>query len=141
MVTRLKCWIYSKRLLFESVRITRNADPNKYSYSEYSIVFDSHSFVLFPNGWGRNVIISGADMRSSVHANNKYKDILILAKAGTKRLDNSTLTAEAEYCINFLRSQRKSLHYNGSNGFLIVNATKIHQCKAKDSKIKRYPCV
>ena len=79
-----------------------------------------------------------------MHANNKYKDILVLAKAGTKGLDNSTLTAEAEYCINFSRSQRKFcliLHYNGSNGFLIVNATKIHQIKAKDSKIKRYPCV
>ena len=63
MVTRLKCWIYSKRLLFESVRITRNTDPNKYSYSEYSIVFDSHSLVSLPNGWGRNAIISGADMR------------------------------------------------------------------------------
>ena len=79
-----------------------------------------------------------------MHANNKYKDILVLAKAGTKGLDNSTLTAEAEYWINFSRSQRKFcliLHYNGSNGFLIVNATKIHQIKAKDSKIKRYPCV
>ena len=32
-----------------------------------------------------------------------------------------------------------SLHYNGSNSFLFVNATKIHQFKAKDSEIKRYP--
>ena len=32
-----------------------------------------------------------------------------------------------------------SLHYNGSNSFLFVNATKIYQFKAKDSEIKPYP--
>ena len=31
------------------------------------------------------------------------------------------------------------LHYNGSNSFLFVNATKIYQFKAKDSEIKKYP--
>ena len=31
-----------------------------------------------------------------------------------------------------------SLHYNGSNSFLFVNATKIYQSKAKDSEIKDY---
>ena len=81
-------------------------------------------------------------MSSSVHANNKNKDILILGKGQTQGLDNTTLTTESEYSINFSRSQRKfclSLHYNGSNSFLFVNATKIHQFKAKDSEIKRYP--
>ena len=52
------------------------------------------------------------------------------------------LTAEAQYSIRFSRSNRKfclSLHYNGSNGFLFVKATKIYQFKAKDSEIKKYP--
>ena len=31
-----------------------------------------------------------------------------------------------------------SLHYNGSNSFLVVNATKVYQFKAKNSKIKDY---
>ena len=31
-----------------------------------------------------------------------------------------------------------SLHYNESNSFLFVNATKIYQFKAKDSEIKDY---
>ena len=31
-----------------------------------------------------------------------------------------------------------SLHYNGSNSFLLVNATKIYQFKAKDSEINNY---
>ena len=53
------------------------------------------------------------------------------------------ITAEAESSINFSRSGRKfclSLHYNGSNSLLFVNATKIHQFKAKkNSEIKPYP--
>ena len=31
-----------------------------------------------------------------------------------------------------------SLHHNGSNSFLSVNATKIYQFRAKDSEIKDY---
>ena len=53
--------------------------------------------VQIPNfDWGENVIIFGADMSSSVHANNKNKDILILGKGQTQGSDNTTLT-EAEY--------------------------------------------
>ena len=84
----------------------------------------------------------GADTSSSVHANNKNENILILGKGETKELDNTTLTAAVEYSIDFARSQRKfclSFHYNGSNSFLFVNGTKIHQFKARDSEIKRYP--
>ena len=33
-----------------------------------------------------------------------------------------------------------SLHYNKSNSFLFVNATKTYQFKAKDSEIKITPC-
>ena len=47
------------------------------------------------------------DMTSSVHANNRDKDILILGKGQTQGLDNTTLTAKTEYSINFSRSQRK----------------------------------
>ena len=53
-------------------------------------------------------------MSSSVHDINKNKDILILGKGQRKGLDNTTLTAEAEYFINFSKSQRKfclNLHY------------------------------
>ena len=31
------------------------------------------------------------------------------------------------------------MHFNGSNSFLFVNATKIYQFKAKDSEINKYP--
>ena len=80
-------------------------------------------------------------MSSSVHIDNKGKDILILGKGSTKRLDSTTLTAEAKYPINFTQSGKRfilSLHYNGSNSFLFVNATKVYQSKAKNSEIKDY---
>ena len=39
-------------------------------------------------------------MSSSVHVDNKKKDILILGKGPTKGLDDTTLTSEAQYSIN-----------------------------------------
>ena len=39
-------------------------------------------------------------MSSSVHIDNKNKDILILDERPTQRLDDTTLTAEAKYPIN-----------------------------------------
>ena len=62
--------------MFGAVKLTKNAGINKYKYSRYSIGFDSSGSVLFPNGsFGQNVIIFEADMSSSVHANNKKKNI------------------------------------------------------------------
>ena len=61
------------------IKLTKNADLDKYKYSSYSIGFDSRSEFLFTDGkLGRNVIIFGGDMSSSVHVNNKNKNILIL---------------------------------------------------------------
>ena len=80
-------------------------------------------------------------MSSSVHFDNKGKDILILGEGPTQGLDDTTLTAEAKYPINFTESGKRfvlSLHYNGSNSFLFVNATKVYQFKAKISEIKDY---
>ena len=82
----------------------------------------------------RNVITFGADMSSSVHVDNKNKDILILGERPTQALDDTTLTAEVRYPINFTQPNKRfvlSLHYNGSNSFLFVNATKIYHFKAK----------
>ena len=72
------------------------------------------------------------------------KDILILDKSPTQGLNDTMLTAEAQYSINFSRSNREfclSVHYKykGSNRCLFVNTRKIYQFKAKESEIKRYP--
>ena len=71
---------------------------------------------------GKNLIIFGVDMSSSVHTDNKKKNILILGFGPTQGLDDTTLTAEPQYSIKFSRSNKKfflSLHYNGSNSFFI----------------------
>ena len=65
-----------------------------------------------------------------MHVDNRGNNILIFGKGQgqTQGLNNTALTAEAQYSSNFLRSNRKlclSLHYNGSNSFLFLNAKKI----------------
>ena len=80
-------------------------------------------------------------MSSSVHVDDKVKDILILGKGPTQGLDETTLTAEARYPNCFKQSGKRfalALHDNGSNSFLFVNATNIYQFKAKSSEIKVY---
>ena len=57
---------------------------------------------------------------------NKNKDILIFGGGPTERFDDTTLTAEAKYPIHFTLPRKSFvliLHYNGSNSFLLVNAT------------------
>ena len=76
-----------------------------------------------------------------MHVDNKGKDILILGEVPTQGLDDTTLTAEVKYPINFTESGKIfliSLHYNGSNSFLFVNATKTRQLKVKNSEVKGY---
>ena len=127
--------------LFGSVNLTKNADLGKYRYSGYGIGFDSRSeFPLSDGSVGKNVIIFGADMGSSVHIDNKEKDTLILDNGPTQRLDGAKFTAEAKYPIDFTQSGKRfvlSLHYNGSNSFLSLNATKVYQFKAKKLRNKR----
>ena len=70
---------------------------------------------------GKNVIIFGADMNSSVDIDNKGKYILILDEGPTHGLDDTTLTADAIYLINFTQPNKRfvlSLQYNESNRFL-----------------------
>ena len=109
--------------LFGSVKLDVNADLDKYKYTGYDIIF-------------------GADVSSFVHIDNKGNHILIFGEGPTQGLDDTTLTAEAIYPINFTQPNKRSalsLHYNGSNSFLFVNDTKIFQFKAKNSEIKDYP--
>ena len=70
--------------LFEAVKLTKNADIDKYGYSGYGIGFDRHGSFSFPDtGLGRNVIIFGVDMSSSTKIDNRKNDIPILRKGPT----------------------------------------------------------
>ena len=82
-----------KDCLFGAVTLTKNADNDKYRYSGYGIRFDRRSSFSFPGGvFGQNVLNFGSDMSSSVHIDNKKKDILVLGKGATQALKH-TLTA------------------------------------------------
>ena len=85
--------------LFGAVTLTRNVDIDKYRYSGYGIRFDRKSSFFPGGGFGQIVIIFGVDMSSSVHVDNKKKDILIYGKGPTQRLEH-TLTAEK--CIQLI---------------------------------------
>ena len=68
-----------KNCLFGAVTLTKNADIEKYKYSGYGIGFDRRlSFSFTGGGFGQNVLIFGADMSTSIHIDNKKKDILVL---------------------------------------------------------------
>ena len=128
--------------LFRFVIVTKNAIPDKCKGSAHSIGFDSHSEFSFADGsMGRNFIIFGANMSSSVKIDNKGKDILIFGKGPKQVIDNTALTAEVKYPNNFTQPNKRfvlSLYYHGRNSFLFINATKIHQRKECSSKIKEY---
>ena len=80
-------------------------------------------------------------MSTSIHIDNKGKDILVLGRGPTQGLE-STLTAEKMYSINFAVTKNKfclSLHYNGGNSYLFVNGTEIIKFEAKNSAIVASP--
>ena len=73
--------------LFGAVKLTNNADIDKYKYFGYEIGFDVHGFYSHPSGGTlRNVIIFGVDRSSSIKIDNRGKDILILGKGSNTRI-------------------------------------------------------
>ena len=75
----------------------------------------------------------------SSHNGNREKDILIPGKEPTDGLDDTTVTAEAEYSVNITNSRNKiclNLHYNAANSFCMLIVYKTYLIKAKDSEIK-----
>ena len=74
--------------------MTKNNGIDEYKYSGSGIGFDRKVKFLIGNGFGRNGTIFGVDMSSSVHVDNKKKDILILGEGPKQGLDGTVLTAE-----------------------------------------------
>ena len=106
-----------------AISLTKHVDIDQYKYSGYGIGFDRKREFSFGNGFGRNVIILGANMSSYAHANNRTKNISVLGKDVMQGLENRTVYAEKLYSINFTKANTKfclSLHCNGENNFLMV---------------------
>ena len=111
--------------------------------SGYGIAFDSKGSFSHPNGgYGKNVIIFGADLSSSVHANTRANNILVLGKEFIQGVNGTTIYAEKMYSTNFTVTNKSfylSLHYNGDSSYLFVNGKEFANFKANDSEVAPYP--
>ena len=99
--------------------------------------------VTHPDGsYGRNVIISGADLSNSKHSNNKTKNILVLGQEFVQKINDTTIYAEKMYSPNFTVDNKTfclSLHYNGDNSYLFVNGKQVINFTSKNSELIKYP--
>ena len=67
--------------LFGAVKLTKNADFDKYKYSGYGIGFYAYgTFSLSDSSGFRKNVIFGADMGSSVKVDNRRKIFQFLVK-------------------------------------------------------------
>ena len=81
-------------------------------------------------------------MISSVHANNRASNILVLGKDFIQRINGRTSYAEKMYSTNFTVTSKTfclRLHYNDDSSYLFANGKEIINFKAKDSEIVSYP--
>ena len=83
---------------FGSVKLVKRADIEKCKYFRYGIGLNTKGTFLFPfGGFSKNLIVFGVDMSSSVHVDNKKKDLLILDKVLIQVLDDTKLNTEKNY--------------------------------------------
>ena len=135
-----------KNCFFGATKVTKpgdTKDPDKYIYSGYGLGFDSAGEFIHPqSGTARNIIILGADSSNSVHAANKTRNILILGRGLTQKVNNTAIYAKKMYLPNFSGGNKTfclSLHYNGDDSYLFVHGKEVTKFKAKDSVIKANP--
>ena len=91
--------------MFVAVKFRKNVNFDKYKYFGFGIGFVVNGNFLL--SFGKNVLIFGVDMSSSVHVDNKKKDFLIFGKGIKQEIDDATLTTKNVYTINFSEQQKK----------------------------------
>ena len=139
--------------LFGAMQIIKNPDTSKYDYKGYGICFDESEQFTHVRKEGnfnhtilaRNVIIFGADMSFSKHANNKANNIYVVGKDYVQKINDTTIYTEKMYYRNFTDPGKKfilSLHYNGNDSYLFVNGTQELKFKTKtDQLVKEKLCI
>ena len=96
-----------KNGLFGGIKITKDVNTSHYKNSGYGICFDGKGKFSIGNiTKGKNVIIFGADMSSSIYANNKLTNIYILGKSETQGINGTSLCAEKIYKQNFTAPEK-----------------------------------
>ena len=138
--------------LFGASQITKNADTSKYDYKEYGICFDEEgtfSHKITEDGrvhttMGRNAIIFGADMSSSIHATNRANNIYVMGEGLVQGIHDTTFYVEKNYWGNFTDPGRKfiiSLHYNGDESYFFVNGRQLKFKAKTDQLVKEKLCI
>ena len=127
--------------LFGAIKITKNVNTSHYKYEGYGICFDGESVISFGNRIdAKNVIIFGVNTSNSSHSTNKTQNIYVLGKDFVQGINNTTIYAEKIYKTNFTEQSKKfvlSLHYNGDNSYLFVNAGQELKFKSSVSYLDR----
>ena len=117
--------IVLENCLFGKMKMTKNADTDKYKYQGHGIGFSLPGIFSHPDGGdGKNFIILGVDMTNSKHTINKTKDVLVLGHGLIQKIDDTTIYAEKMWSPNFTVANKKfclHLHYNGDDSYLFVN--------------------
>ena len=125
--------------LFGALKITKIDDISKIKYEGYGICFDEGGTFTKGNITnGKNVILFGADMSFSIHANNRANNIYVLGDFLVQGINGTSIYAEKIYNKNFTEPGKKfvlSLHHNSSNSYLFVNGTQELKFKAKNDQI------
>ena len=132
--------------LFGAMKITKNTDSSKNTYTGYGLCFDEGgefghtvrqgNFDRTTNA--KNVIIFGVDMSSSIHATNRANNIYVMGKYFIQGINGTTIYVEKLFHNNFTEFEVKfglSLHYNGDNSYLFANGRQELKFKAKDDLI------
>ena len=131
--------IVLENCLFGKIKLTKNADSDKYKYQGHGTGFDLSGIFSHPDGGnGKNDIISGVDMTNSKHDNNKTKDVLVLGHGLIQKIDDTTIYAEKIYSANFTVTDKTfflSLHCNGDDSYLFVNVKEVIKFKAKKQSV------
>ena len=111
--------------LFGAVKITKNDDISKNKYEGYGICFDEG--VTFTKGNitnGKNVIIFGADMSFSIHANNRAHNIYVLGDFLIQGINGTSIYAERFKAKNDQILKERPCVGNLSSNWTVVNSTK-----------------
>ena len=139
---------------FGALQIIKDPTNNsKNNYKGYGLCFDERSnfsHTITQDGRqrtsnGKNVLIFGADMSSSIHATNRANHIYCFGEGLTQGINDTTIYAEKNYYRNFTEHGEKfvlSLHYNGDDSYLFVNGRQELKFKAKnDQVVKEKLCI
>ena len=97
------------------MQITKNADTSKYDYKGYGICFDEggqFGHTITEGGSAhttnaRNVLIFGADMSFSTHANNRTNNIYVMGELFIQGRNNTTIYPEKKFYRNFTDPGKK----------------------------------